>query len=306
MPTVASQPVNASIVLRGGRPAVVPSRVGLTADTSRLESGFAAALTRHGAARRVVVPARVRQPGFDTAAAHALGVSQKVSTSTVRFAYADYRNANLTRAAAKVDGTLLLPGDSFSLNGIVGAVTPHNGFEEASGVADGLGHEPDGGISALATAAFDAMFFAGLQDGSHTAPQTHATGSPVGLDATVAWPSADLEFVNDSRHGVLVSTSVRRATPGHPGAVTVSMWSTRQWDVTATTGPLTDVVQPAVRYVQAGTCQPVAGRPGFGVDVVRVFRKPGSSTVLRRETFHTDYRAADTVRCGRPKKQRQS
>jgi vancomycin resistance protein YoaR len=307
MPTVASQPVDASVVLRDGRPVVVPSRVGLTADTSRLESGFAAALTRRGSARRVVVPAQVRQPGFGTAAAQALGVRQKVSTSTARFAYADYRNTNLTRAAAKVDGTLLQPGDSFSLNGIVGAVTPHNGFAEASGVADGVsGREAGGGISALATAAYDAMFFAGLQDGTHTAPQAHAAGSPVGLDATVAWPSADLQFVNDSRHGVLVSASVRRATPGHPGAVTVSMWSTRQWDVTALTGPLTGVRQPAVRYVQAGTCEPVVGSPGFGVDVVRVFRKPGSSTVVRKETFHTDYRAADTVRCGRPKRSTQS
>ena len=222
----------------------------------------------------------------------------------MRFPYADYRNTNLTRAAAKVDGTLLLPGDAFSLNGVVGAVTPHNGFAEASGVADGVaGPESGGGISALATAAFDAMFFAGLEEGAHTAPRAHAAGSPVGLEATVAWPTADLGFVNDSRYGVLVSATVRKATPSRPGAVTVSMWSTRQWDVTAVTGPRTDVRQPSVRYVRAGTCEPASGSPGFGVDVTRVFRRPGSGKVLRSDTYHTDYQATDTVRCGRPKRQ---
>ena len=84
------------------------------------------------------------------------------------------------------------------------------------------------------------------------------------------------------------------------------MWSTRRWTVTAVTGPRTGLQQPAVRQVQAGACQPAAGSPAFGVDVVRVFRKPGSGKVVRSETFHTQYQAADTVRCGRPKKPRQS
>lgn len=304
MPAVAAEPVDATVAMRAGRPVVVPARVGLTADTDRLESGLAAALTLRGAARRVVVPAQVRQPAFGTAAARALGVTTKVSTSTVRFPYAAYRNTNLLKAAAEVDGTLLRPGDSFSLNGVVGEVTPHNGFADASGVADGVaGKEPGGGISALATATFESMFFAGLQAGAHTAPLSHAEGSPVGLEAQVVWPSADLQFVDDSRHGVLVSATVRAATPRRPGTVTVSMWSTKQWDVSAVTGPRTGVTQPTVRYVRADACQPVAGSPGFGVDVVRVFRKPGSGKVLRSDTFHTDYQAADTVRCGRPKRQ---
>jgi vancomycin resistance protein YoaR len=147
------------------------------------------------------------------------------------------------------------------------------------------------------------MFFAGLQEGAHTPPRTHAAGSPVGLEATVAWPTADLGFVDDSPYGVLVSARVRAATPTRPGTVTVSVWSTRQWDVSAVTGPMTGVRQPTVRHVRSGSCAPVAGSPGFGVDVVRVFRKPGSRAVVRRESFHTDYQAVDTVRCGRPQRQ---
>ncbi len=144
------------------------------------------------------------------------------------------------------------------------------------------------------------MFFAGLQDVEHTPTRVHGQGGPVGRETTVVWPSTDLRFIDDSRYGVLVTASVRKATPRRQGSVTVSMWSTKRWDVTARTGPRTQVRRPAVRYVRTGACQPVAGTPGFGVDVVRVFRAPGSGRVVRTQTFHTDYQAGDAVRCGQP------
>ena len=34
--------------------------------------------------------------------------------------------------------------------------------------------------------------------------------------------------------------------------------------------------------------------------VIRYFRALNSGKVLRKETFHTDYIAGDTVRCGTP------
>ena len=153
---------------------------------------------------------------------------------------------------------------------------------------------------------FNTMFFAGLKDVEHTAAAVHTETMPVGREATVVWPSTDLRFADDSAYGVLLGVRVQKATPRHRGTVTVSMWSTKRWEITALTGPRQHVQQPTVRYVLASGCQRTIGSPGFGVDVVRVFRKPGSGKVLRRETFHTDYQAADTVRCGPPKKPRQS
>ena len=90
--------------------------------------GFAQALVRHGAARRVVVPGHVRQPSFTTAAAQKLGVRRLVSTYTTSFPYADYRNVDLARSAALIDGTLLHPGETFSLNSALGERTKANGF----------------------------------------------------------------------------------------------------------------------------------------------------------------------------------
>jgi hypothetical protein len=44
------------------------------------------------------------------------------------------------------------------------------------------------------------------------------------------------------------------------------------------------------------------GSTGFSVNVFRTFHPLGSGKVLRKEKFHTDYIAADTVRCGAPPK----
>ncbi len=301
--TVGAEPEDARIELEGGAPVVVPARVGVAADGDALEQGFAQALVRRGAARRVVVPGHVRQPSFTTAAAQRLGVRRMVSTYTATFPYAAYRNANLVRSAHLVDGTLLRPGETFSLNSALGARTRANGFTDGYVVADGVSAKDAGaGVSPLATAMFNAMFFAGLDDVEHTAAAVHSAGMPVGREATVVWPSDDLRFSDDSPYGVLMGVRVQQATPRHSGSVTVSMWSTKRWDVTALTGPRTGVQQPVVRYDQARSCQRSSGSPGFGVTVVRVFRKPGSGKVLRRETFHTDYRAADAVRCGPPRR----
>ena len=301
--TVGEEPEDARIELRDNRPVVVPARVGVAADPDALESGFAQALLRQGAARRIVLPGHVREPSFTTAAAQHLGVRRMVSTFTVSFPYAAYRNVNLARSASLVDGTLLHPGETFSLNSALGERTRANGFAQGLVVAAGVTDQDDGGgVSPLATAMFNAMFFAGLEDVEHTATAVHSAAMPVGREATVVWPSADLRFTDDSAYGVLLSVRVQKATPRHSGTVTVSMWSTKRWDVSALTGPRAELKAPGVRYVSAGSCRPATGSPGFGVDVVRVFRRPGAGKVVRRETFHTDYLPGETVRCGRAKK----
>ena len=225
MPTVGRQPVDAEIRLTQGRVVVVPARVGISFDADALETGFAAALTRRGEARRVVVPGEVRAPRFTTAAARALRVRQVVSRFTVRFPYAEPRNTNLARAASLVDGALLRPRQTFSLNGALG--------------------EGSGEITPLSTAVFNAMFFAGLEHVDRTSTRVHTAGGPFGREATVVWPSADLRFTNDSPYGVLLTAKVRPATPRRAGTVTVSMWSTKRWSISARTA----------------SCQPVPGSP---------------------------------------------
>jgi vancomycin resistance protein YoaR len=301
MGAVDREPMDARIVVKAGRPRVVPAKVGLEPDPQELEGRFAEVAVREGAQRRIDLEGQATQPDLTTAEARALKVTERVSTFTTNFPYAEYRNVNLARAAELIDGTLLRPGETFSLNGIVGERTAANGFTEGYVVSDGIFKtDLGGGVSQIATTTFNAMFFAGLEDVEHKPHSVYIDRYPEGREATVAWPSLDLKFKNNSPHGVLVKARVDPSTPSSEGAATVSMYSTKQWRITSTTGPRTDFRQPQVRYLQDADCEEASGTEGFSVDVFRHFRDLESGKVLRREKFHTDYIAGDIVRCGAP------
>ena len=99
---------------------------------------------------------------------------------------------------------------------------------------------------------------------------------------------------------MLIEAEVTPSTPSTQGVVTVSMCSTKDWDITATTSDRYNLRREETRILDTPDCYPNNGYAGFDVDVTRHFRKPGSSTVDHRETFHTPYTPSDTVICKPP------
>ena len=303
MRTVGTEPVDARFEVRKGKPVIVPAKVGVEVDPTEIESGFAEAAVRSGKARLLEIEGRVSQPDFTTAEARKLKIKEQVGTWTTYFPYAEYRNVNLSRAAELIDGVILQPGEVFSLNKTVGERTKANGFTEGYIISDGIFKKDlGGGVSQIATTTFNAMFFAGLEDVEHKPHSVYIDRYPVGREATVAWPSLDLRFKNDSPYGVLVKASVTKSTPSTQGSATVSMYSTKRWRITTTEGPRTDYRDPQTRYRQAEGCEEFTGTRGFTIDVFRFFRDLKSDKVLRREKFHTVYIPGDTVKCGKPPK----
>jgi vancomycin resistance protein YoaR len=295
-------PVDATVALVDGRPKVVPAKPGVGYDPADVTDAFLELVTRPGGEREMTVEATVQEPEFTTREARELGVREKVSSFTTYYPYAEYRNVNIGRAAELVDGTLLKPGETFSLNDIVGERTRENGFTEGFIISDGIFKEDlGGGVSQMATTTFNAMFFAGLEDVEHKPHSFYIDRYPVGREATVAWGAVDLRFRNDTDYGVLIAARVTPSTPSTQGVVTVSMWSTKVWDVTAATSARYNITAEETRVLDTEDCYPNDGYGGFDVDVTRYFRKPGSSTVHHQETFHTRYTPSDTVVCEPPR-----
>ncbi|MDF1603963.1 VanW family protein [Nocardioides sp. YIM 152315] len=295
------EPVDATVELVDGRPKVVPAKPGVTYDPDDVNSAFLQLVTQEGDARRMEVEATVAEPEFTTADAKALKIKEKVSSFTTYYPYAEYRNVNIGRAAEIVDGTVLEPGDVFSLNDIVGERTRENGFTEGFIISDGIFKEDlGGGVSQMATTTFNAMFFAGLKDLEHKPHSFYIDRYPVGREATVAWGAVDLRFENDTPYGVLVHATVRPATSSSQGVVTVSMYSTKTWDITTKTSERYNHRPPATRTLTTPDCYPNSGYSGFDVDVWRYFHEPGSDEVARTEKFHTSYTPSDTVVCKEP------
>ena len=295
-------PVDARFRIVDGKPRIVPSRPGVTYDRTDLAETFLDLVSRPAGKREERVEATTDRPDFTTAEARRLGIRERVSTFTTYYPHADYRNTNIGRAGELIDGTVLEPGETFSLNDTVGERTRANGFTEGYVISDGiLVSDLGGGVSQMATTTFNAAFFAGLEDVEHKPHSFYIDRYPVGREATVAWGSVDLRFRNDTRHGVLITTHVTPSTVSSSGVVTVSMWSTKTWDIRARTGERYDFTEEQTRRVDTRQCHPNDGYGGFDINVWRDFRRPGSSRVVRSEKFHTSYIPSDTVICTHPR-----
>lgn len=295
-------PVDATVELRRGKPKVVPAKPGVTFEPSAVASAFLDLVTKPEGEREAAVESTVQEPEFTTADAKALKIKEQVSTFTTYYPPASYRDTNIGRAAELVDGTVLKPGETFSLNDIVGERTVENGFTTGTIISNGLFQQDlGGGVSQMATTTFNAMFFAGLKDIEHKPHSVYIDRYPVGREATVAWGSVDLRFENDTPYGVLIDATVIPSAGRSQGTVTVSMYSTKVWDIETTTSDRYAFTSPATQTLSTPGCYANTGYGGFDVDVDRIFKQPGSETVDHTETFHTTYIPSDTVICKPPK-----
>ncbi len=119
------------------------------------------------------------------------------------------RSTNLQIATDKIDGTIIAPGKQFSYNKIVGARTIAAGYKEAKvysngEVVDGIG----GGICQISSTLYDAAVFANLDITERYNHQFLTSYVPAGRDATVAYGSKDLKFVNNRTYPIKIVATV--------------------------------------------------------------------------------------------------
>ena len=295
-------PKNASFTFVDDKPVVVPGEDGTALDAPTLAKDLLAVLPKTGAERVAAATVSTKEPDLTTEDAEALGINEPISEFTTQYPIAPYRITNIGRAAELINGSLVLPGATWSLNETVGERTEANGFVKGF-IIDGGQFREDlgGGVSQVATTTFNAVFFAGLEDVEHKPHSVYIDRYPVGREATVAWGSVDLRFTNDTPYGVLIQAAVTPSTPSSSGVATVSMYSTKYWEITSVTGERHNVTQAEVRRIDSLECHANQGYGGFDIDVVRRFQPVGDNTETRAdETMSTTYIPSDTVICTNP------
>ncbi|GAA1581006.1 VanW family protein [Actinomadura kijaniata] len=281
---------DATYTVRNGVPRLSPSRDGKRIDLRALDAALPAATTGHRprevAAR--LVPAR---PRVTTEAARRLGIRERISTFTTRFPCCAPRVRNIQTISRILDGRIVRPGETFSLNGTVGRRDRARGFVEAPMILNGrFVNDVGGGVSQFTTTMFNAVFFGGLEDVQHTPHSFHISRYPAGRESTVSYPQPDFRWRNDSPYGVLIDTSFTGTS------VTVTFWSTRRYEIRSQSS-----ARYAVRGFESRTesgpgCIPMPGAEGFKIDVWRIFKRDGK--VVRRQKFHTTYLPEPRVTCG--------
>lgn len=134
-----------------------------------------------------------------------LGVTKKIATFTTNHEAGQPRVQNIHRIADMTKGTLILPGQVFSLNGAVGPRTTQKGFVEDGVILNGKFEKSvGGGISQYSTTLFNAAFFAGLEWTEYQSHSIYINRYPFGREATISYPAPDQKIKNITPYGVVI------------------------------------------------------------------------------------------------------
>lgn len=134
-------------------------------------------------------------------------IKEVVASFTTHFpSYQTDRNTNIKIASGKIDGTIVLPGETFSFNDVVGRRTPKEGYREAPVLVNGR-HESGigGGCCQVSTTLYNAVLLANLgivERNNHSLPSVYVTP---GRDAMVAYGSSDLKFKNTTSSPIAIA-----------------------------------------------------------------------------------------------------
>ncbi|MCX7800891.1 MAG: VanW family protein [Fimbriimonadales bacterium] len=242
-----------------------PERPGLTVDSERLPETVAAVVASGAdSAPLPIVLAEKRVP--DEALEQIAEVAAEFKT---RFPRSNKpRNANIRAASRKIDGWVLMPGERFSFNGVVGKRTIDKGFREAGIYVNGR-HDTGvgGGICQVSTTLYNAALLANLKivrRANHSLPVPYA---PVGRDATVNYGSQDLVVENSTEGPIALSLEVG------PGVLHARVLGRRDPDMEVKVLSRTlKSWNPGVKYVPDPTLpkgkQAVIEKGGMGCSVV--------------------------------------
>ena len=157
-----------------------------------------------------VIPLKVVYPNVTTNMIGTEAFPDKLSEFSTNYAASNVnRTTNLRLAANKINGTVLMPGEVFSYNNVVGERTIAAGYKEApiyvSGrVEDGLG----GGICQITTTLYNAAVFANLEIIERTNHQFVPSYVGAGRDATVVYGAIDFKFKNNRNYPIKIICSV--------------------------------------------------------------------------------------------------
>ncbi len=202
------------------------------------------------------------------------------------------RVTNLELASEKIDGTIILPGEIFSYNKIVGERTIAKGYKEAavySGgkVVDGIG----GGICQLSSTLYNAVIYANLEITSRSNHRFLTSYVTAGRDATVSWGTIDFCFKNTRAYPIKILSNVKN------GVVTTQICGIKEekeYEVVIES-IVTEVIPYSINYIRDTAMKQGEeeikqyGANGAKSMTYKIVKQNGimiSKTLLSSDTYH--------------------
>lgn len=213
-----------------------------------------------------------------------------LSTFSTKYAASNTnRTTNLKLAMNKINGTVIMPGETFSYNTIVGERTIAAGYKEAAvyqngQVVDGLG----GGICQISTTLYNAALYANLEITDRRNHMFIPSYVGAGRDATVVYGSQDFKFKNNRTYPIKIVGNVSG------GIAKFEIYGLKQEDdceveiTTRITGsiPFTTTYMSKAGYAAGRVIQ--AGKNGTKSETYKTLKRNGeviSTEVISKDTY---------------------
>ena len=202
------------------------------------------------------------------------------------------RSTNIALASQKINGTVVMPGETFSYNTTVGKRTAAAGFKGAASyvngeVVDSIG----GGICQVSSTLYNAVLLADLEIVERTNHGYDTGYVPVSRDATVSWGGPDFKFKNSRDYPIKIVCS------GTGGSVVFKIFGLKgndEYDVSIvswveSTIPYKTIYQKTSSLVKGKQKVIQSGSNGCKSVAYRVYKKNGvevSRQLLSRDTYN--------------------
>lgn len=297
-PQIETEPMDAILVFENNKVnEFKPEVVGAVIDIQLFRDTLAKNLLA-GEETSVEIPMILTYPKIKAGDINNLGIKELIGTGKSSFAHSiPGRVFNVNLAASRIKGAIVAPGEEFSFNDNVGEISKATGYQSAYVISGGRTVLGDGGgVCQVSTTVFRAALNAGFPI---TERKAHAyrvgyyeQDSAPGIDATIFSPSADLKFLNDTGHHILIQTTVdiKKLT------MSVDIFGTSDGRVATISKPIisNQTPPPATLYVDDPTL-PIGSLKqidwsAWGAKVSFDYKVQNNGITTYEKTFFSNYR----------------
>lgn len=201
------------------------------------------------------------------------------------------RAHNIALAAKTINGTILLPGETFSYNGILGNTNKEKGYKVGTAYVGGKVVESyGGGICQVSSTLYNAALYANLEIVERHNHSYAVNYVPAGRDATVAYGGKNFRFKNSRSYPVKIVAGAKN------GVVSISIMGIKEekeYEVVLTSSVLSTTQNQTVyeknsslaegkeKVIQKG----YIGKTSIAYKILKYNGKTISKTVLSKDTY---------------------
>ncbi|GAA1153190.1 VanW family protein [Ornithinicoccus hortensis] len=286
-------PQNASVRLgSNGKPQLIKADKGRVLDSEELLTKVNRALFEDGS-RWIRVGTTPVDPKITDEDAAKWTIDEKMGEFRSQFPTTpgnEDRTENIRVGLGHVNGTVVMPGDQFSLGDALSPITEDAGYVKAGVISDGrLVEGLGGGLSQVSTTVLNTAWESGVQLDEFTPHSYYISRYPEGREATISVPVIDNKWTNDTDSPIIVQTRIEG------DEIVMRFWGDRQYTVQTHTSGRSNVVQPGRKTDDSPNCLYQSPQVGFDVTVTRVLLRGGDE--VDRRSYTTHYNASDEVVC---------